>query len=395
MSDCKNCYNGCTETISDKCIKYTGEDIIELGIEHGNTLLSVEQAIITYLTSVLTGDGITPSIDPAILCTIVQDNLPVCAQCTSFSLNDVLEAIIKSVCQLQAQIHTINTTLNILNADYDKKCLVGVNKFSDTHDIVQAVINNLCSLNSAFTVFVLSVQKNYINVTDIDSYISNYINTNTPDKALNKMVPFVPQAYYGAITNYPTALDNFDSTGAGQGYWSRVFICNGSNNTPDLRGRVLAGIVTGVPAVNALHNDVNPASNPLIPNYTSSNPTAGKNFTTLLTNQIPSHNHAGSTAVTTVTDPGHTHFIANGTDNTENRGLTGANSMNHYRRGDNASYFLQGSALTPDRGKTSSQIVTAPGITAITALTMQSIGGGLPHSNVQPSFGINWIMYIP
>lgn len=38
MSNCQNCYNGCVETTSDQCVKYTGVDIPELGIVKGDPL---------------------------------------------------------------------------------------------------------------------------------------------------------------------------------------------------------------------------------------------------------------------------------------------------------------------------------------------------------------------
>lgn len=30
---CTNCFNGCTEITSDKCVRYTGTNIPELGIQ--------------------------------------------------------------------------------------------------------------------------------------------------------------------------------------------------------------------------------------------------------------------------------------------------------------------------------------------------------------------------
>ena len=40
---CSNCFNGCAEITSDKCVKYTGADIPALGISYGDTLLHVEE----------------------------------------------------------------------------------------------------------------------------------------------------------------------------------------------------------------------------------------------------------------------------------------------------------------------------------------------------------------
>ena len=76
MGTCNNCFNGCAETISDECIKYTGIPIPELGIDTGDSLAHVENAIITYLVPVLNGTGVKPIIDPLILCPIIKQFLP-------------------------------------------------------------------------------------------------------------------------------------------------------------------------------------------------------------------------------------------------------------------------------------------------------------------------------
>ena len=46
---CQNCYNGCADIISDKCTKYTGNNVPELGIENGDSLFSVQQSIFSFL----------------------------------------------------------------------------------------------------------------------------------------------------------------------------------------------------------------------------------------------------------------------------------------------------------------------------------------------------------
>lgn len=47
---CNNCYNGCVETTSDQCVKYTGLSIPELGITKGDSLslvlLQITNAIV-------------------------------------------------------------------------------------------------------------------------------------------------------------------------------------------------------------------------------------------------------------------------------------------------------------------------------------------------------------
>ena len=76
--NCSNCYNGCTEITSDRCVKYTGVDVPILGIQTGDSLSFVEQAIITFLSSTIDGTGVFPIIQPTDICPIVEANLPVC-----------------------------------------------------------------------------------------------------------------------------------------------------------------------------------------------------------------------------------------------------------------------------------------------------------------------------
>jgi len=46
-----DCFNGCVDIISDKCIEYTGPDIEELGIKSGDSLSRVIELLLEYLLS--------------------------------------------------------------------------------------------------------------------------------------------------------------------------------------------------------------------------------------------------------------------------------------------------------------------------------------------------------
>jgi microcystin-dependent protein len=187
----------------------------------------------------------------------------------------------------------------------------------------------------------------------------------------NKMVP------YSAVSFFPTPsflLGKFDSTGAGIGDWQKIYLCNGSNGTPDLRGRALVGATTGMGG-----GAFDPSVDPNIigsgnPNYLLFTP-IGANQITLGPTQIPSHTHI-ATAVSTVDEHGgHTHSYVTA----RRDGSATGNASNH-----------------PDgpleTRQTSSSLT---GITIATAVTNAQTGGGLPHSNIQPSIGSYYIMYIP
>jgi microcystin-dependent protein len=290
-------------------------------------------------------------------------------------LNEVLTAIVKTLCDLQVQITTNTNAITTLNANYTIGCLSGVTASSDTHDIVQATINNLCSLNTAFSTLV--AQLNLINVTslNIDEYITNYLdNQPSVDLASSKMVPYAPIAYFGPLSNYPASGDSFDASGAGQNYWAKVYLCNGANpGVPDLRGWTLVGVTTGM-----FGGTLNPIVDPNIvgsgsPNYTISgaNSLHGSTTVTLGVGEIPSHTHIIDTVVD-FDDPGHSHTYE------------GANCCS----GSNNS----GRKSAPTTKTTSTQ---QTGITVGVTATARDFGGGGYHNNVQPSKGCYYIIYIP
>ena len=176
-SNCSNCYNGCTEIVSDRCVKYTGIDVPVLGIKTGDSLSFVEQALITFLTSTLDGTGIKIDLGTTVVCNLVQQYLPTCGDLT---IVDISKALIEAACDLQEQVDAIDDTLTILNADYTIGCLTGVTASSDTHAIVQAVITKLCQVQVDLTALALNVRTNYVPIVGtpgypgIDEYIEAY-----------------------------------------------------------------------------------------------------------------------------------------------------------------------------------------------------------------------------
>jgi len=369
MSNCTNCFNGCTEIISDRCVRYTGIDVPALGITTGDTLSHVEESIVNFLVPVLNGVGIKPVIDDNIICNVVKKYLPACTTCTGFTLNEVLTAIIKATCDLQVQIDAVVAELAILNTDYTIGCLTGVTTSSDTHAIVQAVITKLCALNASFAQLIIDLPNTYVAIADLDILIQDYLNSTTGNLISNKMVPYSVLPYFGPITF-------FDSSGAGTGNWNKIYLCNGNNGTPDLRGRALTGVINGVPGPT-LSPVVDPAVSPANPNYSLFDP-AGANQITLTSTQIPVHTHA-NTVNTVLTDPGHTHGFAYGVD---------------YPGG--SSTVVLGPTNNGTK-QTNSSGVNGTGITAVTTITNVAgpVGGGLPHANIQPVTACYYIQYRP
>lgn len=366
MSNCTNCFNGCTEIVSDRCVRYTGIDVPELGITTGDTLSHVEASIVNFLVPVLNGVGIKPVIDDNIICNIVRANLPTCTTCTGFTLNEILSAIIKSVCELQSEIDVTNVRIDIidsvlttLNADYTipVDCLTGVTASSDTHAILQAVMNKLCKLNT-------DIPNTYVAITDLDVLIQAYLNSTSNSLISNKMVPYAVLPYFGPITF-------FDSSGAGTGSWDKIYLCNGNHGTPDLRGRALTGVINGIPGP-ILSPAVDPAVSPANPNYSLFD-NVGANQITLTSTQIPLHTHANTISVI---DQGHTHTITN----------AAVYASNVIPDGGSGQYFTKGTETT--------NTGTANILSTITNVA-GPVGGGLPHLNIQPVTACYYIQYRP
>jgi microcystin-dependent protein len=398
MSTCSNCYNGCTEIVSDRCVKYTGIDVPVLGIKTGDSLSFVEQALITFLVSTLDGTGIKIDLGSTVVCTLVQQYLPTCGDLT---IVDISKALIQAACDLQVQVTANSNAITTLNADYTIGCLTGVTASSDTHAIVQAVINKLCTVDTGLTNLTNELHTMYSsNGTELNDYISSFLASQpSSNLASSRMIPYAPIAYFGPLSNYPSSGDSFGISGAGSGYWDKVYLCNGANpGVPDLRGWTLVGVTTGMFG-GALNSIVDPAASPNNPNYTITGPGSlqGTTAVTLGIGELPNHTHTASTA----SAGSHNHYtvVAASETTTSSNSLydgtnTGRKDLGLTSRAlnqgaDNFDYELTTSPGTVNAGKTSdSGVHTHP-------VTVDPFGGNGAHANIQPSKGCYYIIYIP
>ena len=293
MSSCNGCYNGCVDITSDQCVKYTGSAIAALEIDNGDPLSTVIAQISTYLTSVMTGEGVIPVIDNADLCALVSGYLPSEGDIT---LNDVISALIQAACDLQSQVDDVVADVAVIEANYTVGCLSGVSAGSGTHAILQAVIVKLCQAVLDITALQTALSA-YVPIADIDDYIADYLASQVSTKHYNKMVPYTVVEYYGD-------LGNFGPSGEGVGDWEQIYLCDGRNGTPDKRGRVPVGanMMSCAPYASADTNIATPGN----PNYDIFD-TAGKNNVILTVANLAAHNHA--VPAPTVTDPGHRHIF--------------------------------------------------------------------------------------
>lgn len=381
---CTNCFNGCAETVSDQCVKYTGIDVPALGIQHGDTLATVENAIISFIEPFIDGSGIKPVIDPDIICTLVKQYLPTCTECNGFNLNDVLSAIIKATCDLQEEIDSIVAELAIINSPYDSDCL-SLSPTANTHTVVQAIIDKLCQLDGNFTTLINNLPNTYVPINSspgnpgINDYIEAYLASLPSDLVNAKMVPFVAYEYYGTLSG------KFDGTGAGIGLWQDIYLCNGNNGTPDKRGRVAVCAIDGMGG-GLLDPAVNPLASAANPNYSLNDSIYGANSVTLNTSQIPNHNHG---LVVNFTDPGHRHVFG-GDDQIGTLG--GYTSLSPFSYDANST-MSGGGKNYYTKNTDGTQNLQSTGITI--SATNQPTGGGLSHNNIQPVYACYYIIYIP
>lgn len=355
-TNCSSCFTGCDKVQSDKCVMYTGGDVPILGIEKGDSLSYIQQALITFLTSTLNGAGIKLDIADEIYCELVSQYLQ---ECDEVSALDLFKALIQAACSLQEQVSDNKEKLDELNADYTIGCLEDVTASSDTHDIVQAVITKLCSVDVELVALATDIDTNYVKISELNAYIAAYIaSIPASTKYSSRMIPYSILPYYGS-------LSPFDATGAGLSGtdWEDIYLCNGENSTPDLRGYTLVGTIASVPG-NAMDPRVNPASSSFNPNYSLGTP-EGNNRITLTEAQIPAHTH------TAVSSGSHSHTVeALATTDSASGALVGGTPTS-----------LDGEATTSIDGSHTHII--------------NSTGGGQPHSNIQPVFPVYFIIYIP
>jgi len=164
---CQSCYDNCSEIQSDKCIKYTGIDISELDIKKGDSLLSVEQKIITFLIALSNGEGITPPVEP--LCDLIANNL------SGTSLNDVLTALIISICSLQTQTTDVTNIVDDILTGYTTDCLNDVDEISNIKDVIQTIITKLCALSVTLEQLIIDIPNQYVKLSDLNELIQAYL----------------------------------------------------------------------------------------------------------------------------------------------------------------------------------------------------------------------------
>lgn len=356
---CDSCFNGCGTPTSDKCVKYTGPDITFLGstqpdICTNDPLYKVEQVLFAKIQSILNATGINPNT--VLGCTFLTTLL----NGADITASKLFEIYAQAICSLKSDVTALQAIVNA-PVVFNTGCLTGLPSNPTRDQILQAVLNKVC----ADSVRITTIENDYVKATQLNTLIAQYLSSQSGNTQQNtKMVPRVAYEYYGS-------LSNFDSQGKGlvsAGY-DKVYICNGSNGTPDKRGRVAVGAIAGVPG-----GALDPAVDPSLPANAGMNYALNQKFgvTTIILDatQIPSHTH-------TITDNGHTHSLKSSHTATE---------VTPYGSGSDPRMSL-GDA----NGTTLVQSIS----TSTTGVIINPTGGNQPHDNRQPSIASYFIMYIP
>lgn len=356
---CKDCLQNCPEIISDQCVQYTGPALpAPFNVCTGDQLPVLEAALVAAITGATTGVGIMPAVTVT-GCTWISQMFGI----LPLNLSNILQILINGECSLYSMIQVINTQIssNQNGAVLDTSCLTGLTQTPTQSEILQAIINLLCNINST----VANFPSTYVRLTDLTSLVTPIVNNIVGSTNYSsRMVPFAALPYFGP-------LSNFDSSGVGMASlgFNRVFLCNGQNGTPDLRGRVPVGAIRNVPG-GALDSAIDPTVDPNSPNW-GLNDKGGETFHLLSTSEMPAHNH-------TYTDPGHTHpIIATGIA----KSGTATSPI-----------YVVDNGVDPARGTST---FTNKVQNATIGITIGQTGGGQEHNNIQPSIACYYIIYIP
>jgi microcystin-dependent protein len=346
---CKDCFNNCPEgPLSDQCVKYTGEDNTVLGIKTGQSLYTVEKAIIEYIVSLADGTGISLDITSgcSLLTTLINSDT---------SLENVLQAYADAICSLKSSVDGLTPE----TASYDAGCLT-LPDDPTTADVVQALVTKACSIDTRVT----EIEENYVKNGDVITIVQNYISgSNSSAQEYTKMAKYVAYDYHGPLSNFDSSGKGLSSAG-----YDKVYLCLGQTvngfTLPDYRGRSSVMINVNVPG-GAMDSAVDPALAANASYQITLNSKKGSFTHSLSSVENGSHTH-------TVTDAGHKHWATVKSRDFKNEAGTGSD-------------------YTSDGGDSRSFETSI----AYTGISIASSGSGQPHNNLQPSVGSIKMMYVP
>lgn len=298
--------------VPDVGVLYTGEDVPALGIVKDCSdlrLYDIEKIILDRLQAVATGSGITLSQITG-NCDFVNTTLAA----SDKSLASLIQLLFNNDCSLRDYIDMVNNKIEP-PFSFDLKCLTSVVPTTpNRNQIIQAILDQTCANTTDITQIkselanddtensIMNAVKDVIGNMVSDMFTSCQNNLVKTGAGVNAKINIVGDCPIGTILYGVFDRSSFDDSGlglasAGLCGWR---LANGNGGTVDVRGFTLASTIdTQGPALNSL---VAPGTDPdLIAAYLTKK---GRNKYTLLSSQIPDHQHT-----TSVTQTPHTHNI--------------------------------------------------------------------------------------
>lgn len=316
---------------------------------------------------------------------MVQQFLP-CEDCGDYTLNEIILAIIRTLCYLEAEIVVERERIDDIESEYDMDCITTSGSTNSTHDVLQSVINKVCNLELNITQLNNDMDLK-VNISDIYTYIQAYLNAQSGGNNLmcNRMVPYVVYPFYPT----GTVMMNFNIYGVGSGEWANVYLCNGwGGMTPDLRGRTIVGMTD----MGGVTTDPTVAPGGDNPAYTLGMPW-GWNSVALSADDIPAHSHP---VTSSVTDPGHyTQIVAaRGSSIIWDAHCAGCSSD------EDGQPIVRIESLAGINTGTEAPTTVTTTNKAYTGISVNVSAGnnttsGLRHTNIQPVKAMYYIMYVP
>ena len=228
---CQTCFDNCGKSLtSDLCVRYTGEDITDLGICQGDSLHKIIDIVFEQLSLKISQSTIFTTTSCSFIDTILGGK--------SKTLQNLIDAIIQGECTLKSLYDSISA---IVNAPFVVPASCLTLPSNPTRDnVLSALVTLVCSLQSDLNI----IKTDYVKATQLNVLIAQYLQSigitpGSPTGLQNAKYPeYVALPYHGP-------LSNFSSTGTGLGNYDKLYIClgqtvsssSGPYTLPDYRGR--------------------------------------------------------------------------------------------------------------------------------------------------------------
>jgi microcystin-dependent protein len=288
---CTDCLNNCADkNLTDKCVANTIEDNDTLDICEGTSLFTVNTRIFEILVQLMSGTGITLTG-----LTGCGTTLP----STNTALSDIIQAIYTAICNLRDDVDGLEDVVNAPTT-WDTDCLEDLPTSPTTNDIIQATINKVCDVDTRLT----TIEDDYVKNSDLCDLVDACLSGSTTQYN-TRMVPYTAVPYHGPLSNFSAS-----GTGLSANGYDKIYLCVGQTVNsfvlPDYRGRSPLGANTNIPG-GALDSAVDPSLSANAGYSVVAGTKKGSFTDTLTVAQSPAHTHS-------VNDSGHTHTVGFGSD---------------------------------------------------------------------------------